>query len=88
MGDGVGVGAAVGSAVGCGTSVAGAVSVEQAAKIKTANPIANSAAVVRFPLRKDNVLALCSGSVVLFDMGQVFPHVQHLHCIGRARNPW
>jgi len=42
--------AAVGSAVGCGTSVAGAVCVEQAAKIKTANKVAISAAVVRLPV--------------------------------------
>jgi len=83
-GMGVAVGTVVGSAVAPRAVVAGAVSEAQAARKKTATTVAKTPAAYfgfRFVFKR---LSFGSGGAFLFDVGQVFPHVQHLHGVGGA----
>ena len=82
-GMGVGVGTAVGSAVVCGADVSSTVSEAHAARMKTATTVAKTPAA-RFLFKSLN---LSNGGALFFVVGQVLPHVQHLHGVGGARYP-
>ena len=86
----MGVGATDGSAVESGTvlSAVAVGSVEQAPNNTTVIMTAKIVVAERLLEWNDKGLFLDGGSALFIDMGQVFPHVEHLHRVGGARYTW
>ena len=59
-------------------------SAEQAAKMIAVITVAKIALAVRILDGNCDGLLLNGSGALIFDMRQVFPHVQHLHGVGRA----